>query len=115
MAYKRILLKRGKEDSLRRFHPWVFSGAIARLDDGIEEGDVVDVCTNDGKFIAVGHYQIGSIAVRVLDFAQRAIDKAFLQSAYKRLFNCVRVSGLFVLTIMLSVLSMVRVISFPVW
>ena len=60
MAYKRILLKRGKEDSLRRFHPWVFSGAIARLDDGIEEGDVVDVCTNDGKFIAVGHYQIGS-------------------------------------------------------
>lgn len=87
MAYKRILLKRGKEDSLRRFHPWVFSGAIARLDDGIEEGDVVDVCTNDGKFIAVGHYQIGSIAVRVLDFAQRAIDKAFFAERLQKAFQ----------------------------
>lgn len=94
MAYKRILLKRGKEDSLRRFHPWVFSGAIARLDDGIEEGDVVDVCTNDGKFIAVGHYQIGSIAVRVLDFAQRAIDKAFFAERLQKAFQLRKGLGL---------------------
>ena len=94
MAYKRILLKRGKEDSLRRFHPWVFSGAIARLDDGIEEGDVVDVCTNDGKFIAVGHYQIGSIAVRVLDFAQRAIDKAFFAERLQKAFQLRKSLGL---------------------
>lgn len=94
MAYKRILLKRGKEDSLRRFHPWVFSGAIARLDDGIEEGDVVDVCTNDGKFIAVGHYQIGSIAVRVLDFAQRAIDKAFFTERLQKAFQLRKSLGL---------------------
>lgn len=94
MAYKRILLKRGKEDSLRRFHPWVFSGAIARLDDGIEEGDVVDVCTNDGKFIAVGHYQIGSIAVRVLDFAQRAIDKAFFAERIQKAFQLRKSLGL---------------------
>ena len=91
MAYKRILLKRGKEDSLRRFHPWVFSGAIARLDDGIEEGDVVDVCTND---IAVGHYQIGSIAVRVLDFAQRAIDKAFFAERLQKAFQLRKSLGL---------------------
>ena len=77
MAYKKIILKRGKEESLQRFHPWVFSGAIAHIDNGIEEGDIVDVYSNDGNFIAVGHYQIGSIAVRVLDFAQRTIDKAF--------------------------------------
>lgn len=94
MAYKRILLKRGKEDSLRRFHPWVFSGAIARLDDGIEEGDVVDVCTNDGKFIAVGHYQIGSIAVRVLDFAQRAIDKTFFAERLQKAFQLRKSLGL---------------------
>lgn len=94
MAYKRILLKRGKEDSLRRFHPWVFSGAIARLDDGIEEGDVVDVCTNDGKFIAVGHYQIGSIAVRVLDFAQHAIDKAFFAERLQKAFQLRKSLGL---------------------
>lgn len=94
MAYKRILLKRGKEDSLRRFHPWVFSGAIVRLDDGIEEGDVVDVCTNDGKFIAVGHYQIGSIAVRVLDFAQRAIDKAFFAERLQKAFQLRKSLGL---------------------
>ena len=94
MAYKRILLKRGKEDSLRRFHPWVFSGAIARLDDGIEEGDVVDVCTNDGKLIAVGHYQIGSIAVRVLDFAQRAIDKAFFAERLQKAFQLRKSLGL---------------------
>ena len=94
MAYKRILLKRGKEDSLRRFHPWVFSGAIARLDDGIEEGDVVDVCTNDGKFIAVGHYQIGSIAMRVLDFAQRAIDKAFFAERLQKAFQLRKSLGL---------------------
>lgn len=77
MEYKKIILRKGKEDSLRRFHPWVFSGAIAYVDGGIEEGDVVEVCSNDGSFIAVGHYQIGSIAVRVLDFNRRAIDKDF--------------------------------------
>ena len=63
---KQIYLKRGKEESLLRFHPWVFSGAIGRSDDGIGEGDVVRVLTATGHFIAIGHYQQGSIAVRVL-------------------------------------------------
>ena len=56
---KQIYLKRGKEESLRRFHPWVFSGAILKTDDGIEEGDFVRVVSNEGDFIAVGHYQKG--------------------------------------------------------
>ena len=66
--YKNIYLKRGKEESLKRFHPWIFSGAIARTDEGIEDGDTVRVITSADTFIAVGHYQIGSIAVRVLSF-----------------------------------------------
>ena len=64
--YKQVYLKRNKEESLERFHPWVFSGAIDHMDEGIEEGDVVKVITAQGDFIALGHYQIGSIAVRVL-------------------------------------------------
>ena len=77
MKLKSIYLKRGKEESLERFHPWVFSGAIHNADEGIEEGDVVKVITFDGKLIGTGHYQIGSIAVRILDFSDRIIDKAF--------------------------------------
>ncbi|MCD8296285.1 MAG: class I SAM-dependent rRNA methyltransferase [Prevotella sp.] len=75
--YRQVYLKKGKEDSLKRFHPWVFSGAISHIDDGIEEGDVVRVITCQGDFIAVGHYQIGSIAVRVLSFEDIKIDDSF--------------------------------------
>ncbi len=78
--YKQIYLKKGKEESLLRFHPWVFSGAISHSDNGIEEGDIVRVITYDGRFIAVGHYQIGSIAVRVLSFRDVTIDSDFWQS-----------------------------------
>jgi 23S rRNA (cytosine1962-C5)-methyltransferase len=85
MIYKKIQLRRGKEESLKRFHPWVFSGAIQRMDDGIQEGELVRVVTNEGDFIAVGHYQQGSIAVRVLTFSDVEVDRAFwysrLQSA----------------------------------
>ena len=83
--YKQIWLRKGKEESLLRFHPWVFSGAIARIDEGVDEGEVVRVVTISGDFIAVGHYQQGSIAVRVLTFNDVAIDNTFwasrLQSA----------------------------------
>lgn len=72
-----IYLKKGKEESLLRFHPWIFSGAIAHIDEGINEGDTVKVYTNSGKFIVVGHYQIGSIAVRVLSFNDEPIDDEF--------------------------------------
>lgn len=83
--YKQIFLKRGKEESLKRFHPWIFSGAIHHMDEGIEEGEMVRVITAAGEFIAVGHYQIGSIAVRVLSFEDIEINTDFwcerLQSA----------------------------------
>lgn len=72
-----IYLKRGKEESMKRFHPWVFSGAINKMDDGIEEGDIVDVISHDGTFIGRGHYQIGSIAVRILTFEDKPIDSHF--------------------------------------
>lgn len=75
--YRTIQLKKGKEESLRRFHPWVFSGAIQHIDNGIGEGDIVRVMTNSGEFIAVGHYQIGSIAVRVLSFKEEEIGSAY--------------------------------------
>ena len=83
--YKQIFLKRGKEESLKRFHPWIFSGAIHHMDEGIEEGETVRVITAAGEFTAVGHYQIGSIAVRVLSFEDIEINIDFwcerLQSA----------------------------------
>lgn len=77
MAYKKVYLKSGKEESLKRFHPWVFSGAIARIDGEPEEGEIVDVFTSKKEFIACGHYQVGSIAVRVLTFTQQEIDRDF--------------------------------------
>ena len=81
-----LYLNKGKEESLRRFHPWVFSGAVHHIEGEPTEGDLVRVLTAQGDFIAVGHWQIGSIAVRVLSFEDEPIDKAFwtkrLQVAY---------------------------------
>lgn len=86
MIYKRVILKRGKEESLKRFHPWVFSGAIARMDK-VEEGDLVTVYDHEGNLIGNGHFQIGSIAVRILSFDDTEIDGNFflsrLAEAYK--------------------------------
>lgn len=77
MSYKKVYLKPGKEESLKRFHPWVFSGAIAKVEGEPEEGEVVDVYTSKKEFVACGHFQIGSIAVRVLTFRQEVIDRNF--------------------------------------
>ncbi len=82
-----IMLRPGKEESLKRFHPWVFSGAIARKPDLLAEGDVVRVVTSNGNFLGVGHYQIGSIAVRILSFHDVPVDTAFyatiIEQAYR--------------------------------
>lgn len=78
--YKQIFLKKGKQESLLRNHPWVFSGAIARVSAPIEEGEIVDVFTAEGDFIARGHSQVGSIAVRVLTFEQEQIDQKWWNS-----------------------------------
>ena len=84
--YNTVYLKKGKEESLGRFHPWVFSGAIHHIDGRPEEGDVVRILSADGRFLAVGHVQIGSIAVRVLSFEDITIDRNFwyqrLSAAY---------------------------------
>ena len=84
---KVVVLKKGKEESLRRFHPWVFSGAIHHIEGQPDEGDVVRVISAEGDFLALGHIQIGSIAVRVLTFREdEPIDAAFwrrrLRAAY---------------------------------
>ena len=85
--YKSIYLKKGKEESLNRFHPWIFSGAIRHMDEGIEEGEIVNVYTYSNDFIAVGHYQIGSITVRVLSFSNIEINHDYwckrLNAAFK--------------------------------
>lgn len=78
--YKNIYLKHRKDESLKRFHPWVFSGAIHHMDKDVAEGDTVRVITAEGNFVAVGHYQIGTITVRVLSFDDITIDDHFWRS-----------------------------------
>ncbi|MFT3738045.1 MAG: class I SAM-dependent rRNA methyltransferase [Breznakibacter sp.] len=83
----RIVLKPGKDQSLRRFHPWVFSGAIKNIHGQPAEGDWVEVTGHDGEFLGKGHYQIGSIAVRLLSFTDEPVDHAFwvrkIESAFR--------------------------------
>lgn len=87
MAIHILQLRRGKSESLRRFHPWIFSGALTRIPENLAEGTLVRVVDENNKFMALGHYQIGSIAVRVLSFTERPIDVAFwverLNEAFK--------------------------------
>ena len=82
-----IILRPRKEESLKRFHPWVFSGAIAKTGQGIQEGDIVRVFSASGEFLGVGHYQVGSISVRILSFTDEAINEDFyarrISSAYR--------------------------------
>ena len=73
----KIILKRGREESLLRFHPWVFSGAIADVQGNPAEGDIVSVHSSDGTCLAYGHYQVGSIAVRVLSFDDSVLKADF--------------------------------------
>lgn len=81
---KTIRLRKGKEESLQRHHPWVFSGAIQSLPEGLEEGDLVIVETSSGETVGVGQWQIGSIAVRMLLFGATALPDDFFAV---RLYN----------------------------
>jgi 23S rRNA (cytosine1962-C5)-methyltransferase len=94
MVYKTIKLKKGKEESLERFHPWVFSGAIAQLPDGVEEGDIVEVVDFSNRHIGLGHYQIGSIAVRMLTFGDEQIDDTFFSTRLNSAFRLRQSLGL---------------------
>ena len=92
-----IFLRRGKEESLLRRHPWIFSGAIASVKSDraeIAEGEVVDVYTHNGDFIARGHYQIGSIAVRVLTFEREEIDQTWWERRIAVAYDIRRALGL---------------------
>ncbi len=80
MNIKQIRLKPTKEKSILRFHPWVFSGAIKDIDSDINEGDIVEVISNKGRYLATGHYQIGTISVRIFEFKQQTIDEKYWET-----------------------------------
>jgi len=84
---KKIFLKNGRDDSVKRFHPWVFSGAIQKADSGIKNGDLVNVYSSLGEFLGKGHFQQASIAVRILSFIDEEINDSFfakrIEAAYK--------------------------------
>ena len=90
----KIILKRGREESLLRFHPWVFSGAIAQVQGSPAEGDLVAVHASDGSLLAYGHYQIGSIAVRVLSFDDSALHPEFWETMLARALQVRIAAGL---------------------
>lgn len=94
MQYPVITLNKGKEKSLERFHPWVFSGAIKTLPEGLQEGDLVTVKSIDGKFLGIGHYQIGSIAVLILSFEPLAIDADFWKERLREAIALRKQAGL---------------------
>lgn len=77
MSYKKLFLKPGKEESLNRFHPWIFSGALDKAEQTPEEGDIVEIYSSKKDFLAIGHCQIGSIAVRILSFDKEVINIDF--------------------------------------
>lgn len=91
--YKNLYLKRGKEESLKRYHPWIFSGAIQKIEGDPDEGEVLRVLNAEGDFIAVGQWQVGSIAVRVLSFEDEIIDAAFWERKIKVAYTLRKVMG----------------------
>ena len=114
---EKVYLRPRREDSILRFHPWVFSGAIAhaQVTGTPAEGDLVGVYSSEGEYLATGHYQIGSIAVRILSFDEDPLAPDFWEKMVRRAFqmrvnyglhgsastNCYRLS------------STVRVTAFP--
>ncbi|MGM9735684.1 MAG: class I SAM-dependent rRNA methyltransferase, partial [Candidatus Cryptobacteroides sp.] len=90
----KVILKKGREESLYRFHPWVFSGAIAQVAGKPSEGDIVAVHSSEGEFLACGHWQIGSIAVRILSFDDSALRPDFWEVMLSRALEVRRAAGL---------------------
>jgi 23S rRNA (cytosine1962-C5)-methyltransferase len=85
--YPKIILKPGKEDALQRFHPWLFSGAIRNIKGDLQEGDVVEIFSGGDNYIATGHYQEGSIAVKIFSFLRTEIDYQFWKSKIEKAFS----------------------------
>ncbi|MDO9615551.1 MAG: class I SAM-dependent rRNA methyltransferase, partial [Bacteroidota bacterium] len=92
--YSQVVLKSGKEQSLQRFHPWIFSGAIHEIIGKVEEGDVVEVVSNKNEFLAMGHVQIGSIAVRIFSFEKVEPDFNFWKGKLDRALDVRKKLGL---------------------
>jgi len=90
----KIFLNKSREESLERFHPWVFSGAIRKIEGKPIDGSMVAVYSFDGKAMGVGHYQIGSIAVRILEFSTDILSDTFWKDKLSAAYNCRKVSGL---------------------
>ena len=84
---KKVILKPSKEKSLLRKHPWIFSGAIKKIEDGIKDGDIVEVFTNKENYIATGHYNEGNISVRIFDFNQTKIDEKYWKLKIEKAYN----------------------------
>ena len=83
----KVILKPSKEKSLLRKHPWIFSGAIKKIEDGIKDGDIVEVFTNKENYIATGHYNEGNISVRIFDFNQTKIDEKYWKLKIEKAYN----------------------------
>lgn len=94
MPYKQVFLKPKKEESLKRFHPWVFSGAIDRIDGVPEEGEIVRIYDSQKNFLALGHCQIGSIAIRILSFLDTPIDGQFWENRFSNAWKLRKTLGL---------------------
>ncbi|GHV09918.1 SAM-dependent methyltransferase [Bacteroidia bacterium] len=94
MSRKKVYLNPKKEESLKRFHPWVFSGAINRIDGVPEEGEIVEIYDSRDNFLAVGHCQIGSIAVRILSFENEEIDPDFWKKRFAVAYQLRKQAGL---------------------
>lgn len=95
MEFAKIILKPGKEQSILRFHPWIFSGAIKSVSGEIEEGDIVEVLDSNNNFLAMGHSQIGSIAVRIFSFSKITPDEQFWEDKIRKALDVRKKSGLF--------------------
>lgn len=91
---KKVIVKKNKEAAIRRFHPWIFSGAIKKMDKGVRDGDVVQVQTESGEFLASGHYQNGSISVRLFSFVNEKADSAFWTKKLKAAYQVRQLTGL---------------------
>jgi len=87
MNYPIVILKSGKDQSVRRYHPWIFSGAIKKIKGEVNEGDLVIVTDNKDEFLALGHYQVGSIAVRIISFEDREINADFWKDKISKAYE----------------------------
>lgn len=94
MSYPKIILHKGKEKSLERRHPWIFSGAIRDTPEGLKEGEVVEIYAAGGQFLAMGHYQVGSITVRLFSFSRQEADRAYWKAKLEKAIEYRRSLGL---------------------